>query len=233
VEEGWVHYAVKYLQQSNSARAKFILEYYGISAQLPIPDSEHIYPEQLYSSASSIGLSYMQGIMADYGYTSGEAWDAHVVAGRLFTLSVAMMLDDAVSHIKGVTGTIVNYLYCRFGCLKIIGSVNDYSISELRAAQYMANQGNDVVLRPVINGGNLGRTSDLLVNGVRYDVYTPTTGNPSRIISAIAKKNSQASGIVLDLSNTSVSIADLGNILYRVNKAGATNIIDIVIIGGN
>ncbi|MCP5162857.1 MAG: hypothetical protein H6999_04050 [Hahellaceae bacterium] len=34
----------------------------------------------------------------------------------------------------------------------------------------------------------------MLVDGVRYDVYTPTSGNPSRIISAMAKKNSQTEG---------------------------------------
>ncbi|MBP5107925.1 hypothetical protein, partial [Pseudomonas protegens] len=45
-----------------------------------------------------------------------------------------------------------------------------------------------------------GKTSDLLVNGVSYDVYTPATGNADRIISAIAKKNTQAEGVVLDLS---------------------------------
>jgi filamentous hemagglutinin len=66
-------------------------------------------------------------------------------------------------------------------------------------------------------------------------VYTPTTSNPSRIISAIAKKNSQVQGggVVLDLSGTSVTRAQLGDVLKRVQGAGATGIKDIVIIGGN
>jgi len=53
------------------------------------------------------------------------------------------------------------------------------------------------------------------------------------IISSIAKKNTQASGIVLDLSNTSVTKEQLGNVLKRVQGAGAKNIKDIKIIGGN
>lgn len=95
----------------------------------------------------------------------------------------------------------------------------------------MADLGNEVVLRPAANIQNV-RTSDLLVNGNPYDVYTPITSNASRIISAIASKGSQASGIVLDLSQSSVKLQDLGNILARVQGAGAKNIVDIVVIGG-
>ena len=96
------------------------------------------------------------------------------------------------------------------GSLNIIGNAKDYSTSELRAAQHMADLGNEVVLRPAANIQNV-RTSDLLVNGNPYDVYTPITSNASRIISAIASKGSQASGIVLDLSQSSVKLQDLGN----------------------
>jgi hypothetical protein len=113
-----------------------------------------------------------------------------------------------------------------------IDSAGTYSASEKAAAQHMADLGNEVTLRPPTGTRAGGGTSDLLVNGTRYDVYTPTTGNPDRIISAIAKKNSQAEGIVLDLSQTSVTQAQLGDILRRVQGAGATNIKNIVIIGG-
>jgi filamentous hemagglutinin len=72
-----------------------------------------------------------------------------------------------------------------------------------------------------------------VVDGVlHYDVYTPTTGNADRIISAIAKKNKQAEGIVLDLRQTTVTRAQLGDVLKRVQGAGATNIKDIIIFGG-
>ncbi|WP_143192166.1 hypothetical protein [Paenibacillus helianthi] len=42
------------------------------------------------------------------------------------------------------------------------------------------------------------------------DVYTPTTTSVSRIIGAIASKNSKTNGIVLDLSKTSVTADQLG-----------------------
>ena len=106
------------------------------------------------------------------------------------------------------------------------------SPSEIRAANFMKNKGYNVELRDPVGTRAGGQTSDLLVNGVPYDVYTPTTKNASRIISAIAKKNSQTTGIVLDLSETTVTQRELGNILERVQRAGATNIKDIQIIGG-
>ena len=111
----------------------------------------------------------------------------------------------------------------------------NYSVSEINAATYVAQLGNNVVLRPPIGTRGGGGTSDLLVNGIAYDVYTPTTSNPSSIISSIAKKNSQASGIVLDLSQTTVSESDLGDILARVKGAiekngGTCNIKDIIVM---
>jgi len=108
--------------------------------------------------------------------------------------------------------------------------ISAFSASEKRATQYLAKKGHNVVLRLPVNIQGV-RTSDLLVDGIPYDVYTPKTINPNRIISAIAKKNSQAQGIVLDLTETEVTISQLGNVLERVQGAGATNIHDIIIIG--
>ncbi|MMZ62063.1 hypothetical protein D1872_242490 [compost metagenome] len=110
-----------------------------------------------------------------------------------------------------------------------------FSDSELRAANYMYEQGNQVVLRHPVGTRADGGTSDLLVNGVRYDVYTPTTSNLNRIISSMAGKNSQTTGIVLDLSQTPVTTEQLGNALQRVRgivEAGGKtpNITDIVIM---
>ena len=45
--------------------------------------------------------------------------------------------------------------------------------------------------------------------------------------------NDQASGIVLDLTNTIVTQSDLGDILQRIQGAGATSITDIRVIGGD
>lgn len=122
------------------------------------------------------------------------------------------------------------------GKLTIIEGGN-YSASEIEAAEYMKNLGYDVTLRPPTGTRAGGETSDLLVNGVNYDVFTPTTPDPSRIISAIAKKNSQTSGVVLDLSKTSVTASDLGDVIKRVqgviasnSKGKACNIKDVVIM---
>ncbi|MEE4160829.1 hypothetical protein V2I75_26430 [Pseudomonas viridiflava] len=96
-----------------------------------------------------------------------------------------------------------------------------FTQSEINSAYYMAAQGKKVELRSPVGTRAEGNTSDLLVDGVRYDVYTPTTGNAARIISAIAKKNTQTEGIVLDLSKSSVTREQLGDVLRRVNGSGA------------
>jgi RHS repeat-associated protein len=101
------------------------------------------------------------------------------------------------------------------GSLKVIEG-GSYSASEIKAANYMKGLGNDVVLRLPIGTRVSGGTSDLIVNGINYDVYTPVTNNVSSIISSMAKKNSQTTGIVLDLAKTNVSAEQLGNALARV-----------------
>lgn len=108
-----------------------------------------------------------------------------------------------------------------------------YSSSEINAANYMWKQGNNVTLRPPNGSKNstgTGATSDLVVNGMNYDVYTPTTSNVNSIISAIAKKNKQTQGIILDLSKSSADPSQFNNALQRVQGAGARNIKDIQII---
>ncbi len=114
------------------------------------------------------------------------------------------------------------------GSLRIVGS--GFSASELGAAEALAGQGRNVVLR---EASGVGRTSDLLVDGVPYDVYTPTTGSLDRIVSSIASKGSQVNGggVVLDLSKSSLSGVDASELLTRVQ--GVTpNISDIIILGG-
>nr|WP_256434497.1 RHS repeat-associated core domain-containing protein [Flavobacterium sp. 28A] len=115
-------------------------------------------------------------------------------------------------------------------------SEGSYSSSEMNAANYMWKEGNNVTLRPpsgTRTATGTGGTSDLVVNGVNYDVYTPISNNPNSIISAIAKKNKQANGIVLDLSKTNVTADQLGNVLKRVQGAGAKNIKDVKIMPKN
>jgi hypothetical protein len=113
---------------------------------------------------------------------------------------------------------------------KIKITAKNPSVSETRAAEYMKNQGYKVELRDPVGTRAGGKTSDLVVNGKNYDVYTPKSSKPDRIISEAAKKNSQAEGIVIDLSNTNVTAEQLGDVLKRVQGAGATNIKDVIIL---
>ena len=112
----------------------------------------------------------------------------------------------------------------------VIEQGGKYSASEINAANYMKGLGNDVTLRPPTGTRAGGGTSDLIVNGVNYDVYTPITNNPDRIISAIAAKKDQAAGIVLDLSQTNVTATQLGDIMARLKGKGVTTITDVVIM---
>jgi hypothetical protein len=112
----------------------------------------------------------------------------------------------------------------------IIENGGKFSESEIRAAEYLQSLGNDVLLRIPRGTRAGGNTSDLLVNGVSYDVYTPITNNPNRIFTGIADKKDQASGIVLDLSKTSVTAEQLGDIMARLKGKGITTIKDIIIL---
>lgn len=106
------------------------------------------------------------------------------------------------------------------------------STSEIRAAEYMAAQGRNVVLRDPVEGAARGSgTSDLLVDGAQWDVYTPTSKNPQSIIRAIAKKGTQVQGggVVLDLSRTSVTAADLGDIMTRVTNS-TSRVSDVAVL---
>jgi hypothetical protein len=121
--------------------------------------------------------------------------------------------------------SVIEESVVKVGNLKILPGT--FSESETYAAMYLSQQGRNVILR---SATGLGRTSDLLVDGIAYDVYTPTTSNVNRIISSIAHKNTQATGIVLDLRSSSVTVDQLRNALIRVRGAGAKNITDIIII---
>lgn len=100
----------------------------------------------------------------------------------------------------------------------------------------MVGQGNNVVLREATG---VGRTSDLLVNGIPYDIYTPIAGTSVRnILSKAASKWTQVNGggVVIDLGNTGLKAADFGNALARVNgfirSWGGSPISDIKFLDG-
>lgn len=115
------------------------------------------------------------------------------------------------------------------GGLQIVGQ--GFSASERWSAGQLASQGRNVVLRQADSAA--GRTSDLLVDGVPYDVYTPTTGNLDRIASTIASKGPQVrgGGIVLDLSKSPLTASDVGDILTRVQRV-TSQVSDVIVLGG-
>lgn len=166
-----------------------------------------------------------------------------ILAGFLALFYVAGELGDRIGPgwgdiLQGTLGLAALGLPARTALRSPRGSLRiepgEFSASEIRAAEHVAhNLGRHVVLRQPVGPRSGGGTSDLVVDGVSYDVYTPRTSNPNRVISAMAKKNSQAEGIVLDLTNRSVRQADLGNILARVRGAGATRVTEIIVIGGD
>lgn len=97
------------------------------------------------------------------------------------------------------------------------------SPSELRAARLLYMQGNEVVLRAPADSAIGGGASDLLVNGRRWDVFTPRTKSPERIVSALTARyhRSWVEGVVVDLSQTSVAPEDLADVKSRAGGLGA------------
>ncbi|MFE7379763.1 hypothetical protein ACFU9F_05270 [Streptomyces zhihengii] len=86
----------------------------------------------------------------------------------------------------------------------------------------MASLGNRVTLRDPIGTRAGGQTSDLLVNDVPWDVYSPQSSSVKGILNKVAKKHSQVhgGGVIVDLSGTGLSVADFGSDpLMRVNNS--------------
>jgi hypothetical protein len=108
-----------------------------------------------------------------------------------------------------------------------------YQAGELEAAIAVARLGKQVYLRLNPNGPRTpaGATADLVVNGQTYDIYSPRTTNPDRIISETASKGNQAYGVVVNLQFTTVTSADLGNILARVQGTGS-QLQSVIVVGG-
>src|SRR5688572_2083174 len=101
---------------------------------------------------------------------------------------------------------------------------------ELRAARRLAALGYRVVLRPPVGRRSpMGSTSDLLVNGLPYDIYSPRSRIARNIVGELAHKGSQAYGVVLDLSRTPVTSAVLGDILQRARRAGS-RLQDVIVL---
>lgn len=109
------------------------------------------------------------------------------------------------------------------------GVKQKHTQSEKNVAWALAGQGRNVHLRHPKGTRAGGATSDLIVDGVPHEIYTPKTTNIDRIVGGIGKKGSQAKHIVLDLSQTSVTRDQLGNLLERVKGSGSS-VVDIIIL---
>jgi filamentous hemagglutinin len=159
-------------------------------------------------------------------FDNTTAWNAGTWSQNAANQWGAFWLTGAVPGSPTVSGSS--------GQLTIVDGGN-YSESELNAARTLAGQGYDVVLRPPVGTRVDGGTSDLLINGVRYDVYTPDSSNPNTIFENMIKKNNQAVGLFVDLTNTTVTPEDLGgaNVVSVLNASGASNIIDVIFYTGD
>lgn len=112
---------------------------------------------------------------------------------------------------------------------EFVNDAEKATADEIYAAKKVASQGNRVVLRdPPPDGGTRGlNTSDVLINGVQGDIYSPSSGNMDRISGAISKKRNQVDGgyVILNLKNSPVDAGsvDVGNLLNRINSGPGTS----------
>ncbi|MDR2981689.1 MAG: hypothetical protein LBV12_05520 [Puniceicoccales bacterium] len=66
--------------------------------------------------------------------------------------------------------------------------------------------------------------------GIPTDVYSPISNSPNAIFRAIRNKNNQAQIIIVDLSRTNVTPAELGDVMLRLRNSGATNIQQVIFL---
>jgi hypothetical protein len=158
--------------------------------------------------AAQLAARAAEGIVADLAKTSFK--EAETVGADVTEDAAKTAAEDAGKDVAEDGGRLT------------VTAANP-SASERRAAQFMADQGHDVELRDPVGTRAGGGTSDLLVDGERWDVYTPQTKNPNRIISAVASKGSQVlgGGVIIDLAESEVTADQLGNVAARIAGTGA------------
>ncbi|KRB02616.1 putative Ig domain-containing protein [Lysobacter sp. Root690] len=126
---------------------------------------------------------------------------------------------------------------------KIRDLSNKDTRAELDAAVMLSNSGLNVHFRKPageIRGGE-GRTSDFWVGGeagtgvggVKYDVYAPTTDKSGGVVRMAKSKLDQADRLIISLDNTSLQVADLSNLVKRVNGLGGNTFLQEVIFMKN
>lgn len=126
---------------------------------------------------------------------------------------------------------------------KIRDLSNKDTRAELDAAVMLSNSGLNVHFRKPageIRGGE-GRTSDFSVGGeagtgvggVKYDVYAPTTDKSGGVVRMAKSKLDQADRLIISLDNTPLQVADLSNLVKRVNGLGGNRFLQEVIFMKN
>ncbi|WND81030.1 hypothetical protein [Lysobacter capsici] len=126
---------------------------------------------------------------------------------------------------------------------KIRDLSNKDTRAELDAAVMLSNSGLNVHFRKPageIRGGE-GRTSDFSVGGeagtgvggIKYDVYAPTTDKSGGVVRMAKSKLDQADRLIISLDNTPLQVADLSNLVKRVNGLGGNRFLQEVIFMKN
>lgn len=159
------------------------------------------------------------------GYASGEAFNYPQLGATI---------NAEGGYVSGFRQIMAKARLARAG-----GEAGEAAAAEIRAAKYLRSQGLNVHFQvPGAVRSGAGGTADLIVGGARragfggmpYDVVSPSSPQVKAVFRAIRNKNGQAPGIIVDLSRTSVTRYDLGDIMFRLRQAGATNIQNVIFL---
>jgi len=112
------------------------------------------------------------------------------------------------------------------GSLVVRGA--NFSESEFEVAQFLSDKGHHVVLQEADSSAS--KMSDMVVDGRRWDTYTPRTDSVKAVVSAVARKAKQVEGgvVVVDLRFSGLSIQDCASVASRVQ--GVTGGVSDVIV---
>jgi len=195
-------------------------------------------PDVWIGGAETVGSMFLMGFGGDAVIGGGALCltgigclaGAPAVAGGVGLIGVgAVGTADGIGRINDGLGTALREAEGDSGSAssssgEFLNEAEKATDDEIYAAKKVASQGNRVVLRdPPADGGTRGvDTSDVLINGVQGDIYSPTSGNMDRISGAISKKRNQVDGgyVILNLKNSPVDAGDVkvDSLLNRVNS---------------
>ena len=192
-------------------------------------------------AAFSTSLEVLPNVSPKYALTANQHMTSAIKQSQL-TLErewiVASLAEQRASHI---TGPKIGYLSGEkeaIAKMKAAVAGDRKALGEVQAVDTLLSEGTNVHWQTPV-GRKGPTTADLLVGGEAgtgrggavTDVYTPDSAIPANIILGIVQKNKQAPNIILNLSHTSVTSPELGDVMSRVNQGfGATNIKSVRIL---